>query len=196
MNVVTRTVPAVDLKDRVGELAELRIKVFREWPYLYEGTVKYEEEYLETYLTNPRSRIVLAESDCCLVGMSTCLPLVDEVEEFRKPLIEAGYDADKIFYFGESVLLPEYRGQGVGKAFMEGRFEAARLHGGMTHCCFCAVIRDSNDPRKPDGYRPLNPFWEKMGFKPLPGVTATFDWQVVGETEETPHQLGFWIKEL
>ncbi len=190
MRIETRV--ASELAGRLDELASLRITVFREWPYLYDGTLEYERNYLATYLGNPRARIVTAEEGGELVGISTCLPLVDEVEEFRKPLEEAGCEVAKGFYFGESILLPEYRGRGIGRRFMEERLAAARSHGGIGFCCFCAVRRDGDDPRRPAGYRPLDPFWRKLGFEPMPGVEAVFDWREVGDLEETPHVMDFW----
>ena len=36
-------------------LAAQRIRVFREFPYLYDGDVGYEREYLATYVHSPRS---------------------------------------------------------------------------------------------------------------------------------------------
>jgi GNAT superfamily N-acetyltransferase len=194
MKIGTRV--AGELADRLDELAALRIAVFREWPYLYHGTVEYERGYLSTYLENERARIVTAEDDGRLVGISTCLPLADEVEEFRRPLERAGWDPAKGFYFGESVLLPEHRGRGIGRAFMEARLEAARAHGGMEFCCFCAVRRDADDPRKPEVYRPLDGFWRKMGFAPMEGVEAVFEWREVGGTGEAPHVMDFWSRTL
>ena len=190
MKVETRN--AGDLVDRLDELAGLRIKVFREWPYLYDGTLDYERSYLATYLENPRARIVVAEDGGKLVGISTCLPLEDEVEEFREPLVRAGHEPREVFYFGESVLLPEYRGRGIGRLFMEMRLAAARKHGGIRFCCFCAVRRAADDPRRPEDHRPLEAFWRKMGFEPMPGVEAVFDWREIGNSGETPHPMDFW----
>ncbi len=190
MKVGTHRAP--DLAGRRDELAALRIAVFREWPYRYDGTVEYERDYLATYLKNPRARIVTAESQGRLVGISTCLPLADEVAEFRRPLEDAGFDPARGFYFGESILLPEHRGRGIGRMFMEARLEAARAHGGVEFCCFCAVRRDPEDPRRPQGYRPLDGFWRKMGFEPMEGVEAVFDWREVGDAKETPHVMDFW----
>ncbi|BCX50221.1 GNAT family acetyltransferase [Haloferula helveola] len=191
-----RTCRAGDLADRIEELAALRIAVFREWPYLYDGTLDYERRYLATYLENPRARVVVADADGCLIGMSTCLPLGDEVDEFKKPIVRAGHDPDRGFYFGESVLLPDHRGKGIGREFMEARLEAARDEGGMDYCCFCAVVRAEDDPRRPSDYRPLDPFWMKMGFAPMDGVEASFDWKEVGASDETPHRMRFWMRRL
>lgn len=41
-------------------LAQLRIRVFREFPYLYDGSVAYEEKYLHSYVAVPDSVMVLA----------------------------------------------------------------------------------------------------------------------------------------
>lgn len=49
--------------------------------------------------------------------MSTALPLKDEDDAFVRPFIEQGFDVDSVCYFGESILLPEYRGQGLECAF-------------------------------------------------------------------------------
>ena len=39
----------------VPDLARLRIEVFREFPYLYDGAEDYERKYLQTYINSPRS---------------------------------------------------------------------------------------------------------------------------------------------
>ena len=33
----------------IQELARLRIEIFRDFPYLYEGDLDYEAQYLQTY---------------------------------------------------------------------------------------------------------------------------------------------------
>ena len=44
----------------IPDLAALRIRVFREFPYLYEGTTDYEREYLHTDIQAPNAIIVVA----------------------------------------------------------------------------------------------------------------------------------------
>ena len=74
----------------LADLARLRIHVFRHWPYLYEGSVDYEMQYLTTYLRTPRSICVMAQVDNEIVGASTGLPLSDETAEFQGPFYPLG----------------------------------------------------------------------------------------------------------
>ena len=44
-------------------LGELRIRVFREYPYLYDGTLEYEREYLRRYLDARDSLVVIVTGE-------------------------------------------------------------------------------------------------------------------------------------
>ena len=57
------------------ELARLRIEVFREFPYLYNGDLDYECNYLNTYADVADGVIVVAFDADRAVGASTGLPL-------------------------------------------------------------------------------------------------------------------------
>ena len=98
----------------IDDLAALRIQVFREWPYLYDGDRAYEAEHLATYLRSPRAAVIVARLEGRVVGASTCLPLIDETPNVQAPFVARGWDLNRFFYFGESVLLPECRGRGIG----------------------------------------------------------------------------------
>lgn len=141
------------LKAVIPDLAALRIAVFRDWPYLYEGSREYEETYLARYAENPRAIVIGAYDGVRLVGASTATPLASEIEEFRAPFEKHGYDVSRVFYFGESILLPDYRGQGAGHVFFDEREAQARAAGGIAYTAFCAVRRAGDDPRKPSDYR-------------------------------------------
>lgn len=174
-----------EIEQHWEELAALRIRVFREYPYLYEGTFDYEREYLATYWRSAGSRVVLLRDSGLAVGASTCLPLADEGPEFRAPF-ERPQD---YFYLGESVLRPEYRGQRWGHFFFDER-EARARDLGFTTTCFCAVERA---PR-PD-HRSLEPFWRARGYIHHPELRCSFAWKDVGADSETEKQLSFWLKE-
>lgn len=176
-------------------LAHLRITVFRDWPYLYQGDAAYERDYLAAYARSPDSVFVLALDAGQVVGASTGLPLLDDTEAFSAPLKARGVDAARVFYFGESVLLPPWRGRGIGHAFFDAREAHARALGRFAHTAFCAVDRLPDDARKPAGYRPNDAFWGKRGYVRQPGVAVTLPWTEVDRGEQM-HALTFWMRPL
>ena len=75
MSTTTDSAPTVEVLQ--GEqilpwlqaLAELRLRVFAEWPYLYQGDAAYEAEYLSVYARSAGSVIVLARDGDRVVGL-------------------------------------------------------------------------------------------------------------------------------
>ncbi|WP_273151709.1 GNAT family N-acetyltransferase [Methylophaga thiooxydans] len=180
----------------IPELAQLRIQVFRDWPYLYDGDLAYEEKYLKTYIEAPDSVIVLAFDGDKVVGASTGIPLQHETDEVKAPFIAAGYDVSKIFYCGESVLLSEYRGQGAGVAFFDHREAHAEAIGEFNYSCFCGVQRPAEHPRRPPDYVPLDDFWRKRGYEKYPELNTTFSWKELDEHDESLKPMTFWMKRI
>jgi GNAT superfamily N-acetyltransferase len=176
-------------------LAELRIEVFRDYPYLYDGDAAYEAWYLERFATAPDALLVAASDGERLVGAATAAPLAHEHEDFKAPFRRHGIDPATVFYLAESVLLPAYRGCGIGHAFFDQR-EAAGRRLGFTMAAFCSVIRPDDHPLRPAGYRPLDPFWRTRGYEPIDGLTTTFPWRELGQAEETAKPMQFWLREL
>lgn len=181
-----------DVLPWLDDVAGLRIAVFRAWPYLYEGDLAYEHAYLAAYAGSPDSVFVLALDGGRVVGASTGLPLVDDVEAFSEPFRAVGMPLHQVFYFGESVLLPEYRGLGLGHAFFDRREAHARALGGFRWTAFCAVDREVDDPRCPVGYRPNDAFWRRRGYAPQPGMRMRLPWYEAGQGE-IEHTLTFWL---
>ena len=178
------------------DLAKLRIRVFREYPYLYEGTLAYEEQYLANYFASQDSLLVIARDtrDGRIVGASTAMPMIEAEQLFQSSFQSIDYNTSNIFYFGESVLLPEYRGQGIGHKFFDER-ETAAKRAGLPITAFCAVVRPDNHPQRPADYRPLNSFWTKRGYIHHPEIQVSLDWKEPGNPYETPHKLSFWIRD-
>ncbi len=184
-----------ELAPHIDALGALRIAVFHEYPYLYVGNLENERDYLGTYVRSSGSLVVLVFDDEKVVGATTCLPMPDEGPEFKAPFVEAGHDISTICYFGESILLPEYRGKGIGKEFFVRREAHARALG-LKLSTFCAVDRPETHPLRPQGYRPLDEFWRSQGYTRRPELQATFVWKEIGEDEESPKTLTYWTKEL
>lgn len=184
-----------DIVPHLNAVAKLRIAVFRDWPYLYEGGAEYERDYLAAYANSTDSVFVLAFDGDAVVGASTGLPLADDSAEFQAPFAENGPPVDRVFYFGESVLLPAYRGQGVGHAFFDHREAHARELGRFRWTAFCAVDRDPDDPRRPTGHRGNEAFWTKRGYERRTGMTMRLRWNEP-ERGECEHALTFWLRPL
>lgn len=178
------------------DLGRLRIRVFAEWPYLYRGDLDYEKSYLETYIRSQNSFCFLVWDDQQLIGATTAILLSDEMAEIQKPLVEAGYHPREVVYFGESLLWPEYRGQGLGKQFMEERLAFAASFPEVNYAAFCAVERPMDHKLRPVDYRPLNTFWESFGFQVQKNLRAELEWLDYDQVVPTKKTLQFWTKSL
>lgn len=188
------TLTGKEIGEALDDLAALRVKVFREWPYLYEGSLDYERGYLRRYAESEGAVVVGALAGKRLVGAATGQPLEREVADFRDPFEEAGFDPATIFYFAESVLDPQWRGQGLGHGFFDAREAHARSLG-FDRAAFCAVIRPADHPARPAGYSPLDPFWRKRGYLPVEGLTVGFDWPDVGEAASSRKRMQVWMRD-
>jgi len=182
------------LSPYLDQLGQLRISVFADYPYLYEGSLEYEKEYLKVYLREPESLTVGLVQDGKWIGATTAIPLKAETKAIQKPFLEAGIPIDDVFYFGESVLLPNYRGRGFGHLFFDERERFAQEKG-YSLTAFCSVIRPDDHPLKPAGYRSNEAFWTKRGYTQRSDLRCHMSWLDKGETLETEKQLEFWIKE-
>jgi GNAT superfamily N-acetyltransferase len=185
-----------ELKRYMSDLARLRIEVFRDFPYLYDGSYEYEERYLTTYTDSPESVIVLVLDGNKVVGASTGIPMEHETTEFQKLFIEHGYDVKKLFYCAESVLLKDYRGRGIYPRFFQEREGHARSLGRFDWSCFCAVQRPENHPRRPADYVPLDRIWTKFGYTKHPELVTTCIWKDLDDEHESPKPMVFWLKSL
>lgn len=176
-------------------LARLRIEVFRAWPYLYDGTMDYERTYLEKFARADGAIIVAAMDGEEIVGCATAAPMQQVEAAFGAPFSARGMDTSKIFYCGESVLRPGYRGHGIGHRFFDEREAQGRRLGCKTST-FCAVVRPPDHPRAPADYVPLDAFWRRRGYEKAEGLTTTFTWKDIDTPGETAKTMQFWTKDL
>lgn len=193
MSLTIQTLHGEQIAAFIDDVAHLRIEVFHEFPYLYEGDMAYERRYLKTFSQAKDSVLVLALHDEMVVGASTGLPLAQEPPDIQAPFIEQGYDVERVFYFSESVLKAAYRGQGAGLAFFREREHWARSLGRFDILAFCAVVRPYDHPLRPAAYEPLDQFWQHRGFRPT-NMLCRMYWKDRDEKAETEKQLRFWIK--
>ncbi len=183
------------LQPHIPDLARLRITVFRDFPYLYDGSESYESEYLRTYSASPLALVILVRDQMtgAIVGASTGIPMSAETEACQRPFKAYGIDPERVFYGGESVLLKKYRGRRIYRHFMERR-EAYAIEHGFEYLCFCGVVRPSDHPLRPVGYQSLDQVWRHFGFHPEPALTMHMSWKDIDQDQATNHLMQFWIK--
>ncbi len=192
-----RELRGAEIAARIEALGHLRIAVFREYPYLYDGDLEYERRYLADYAGCPRALVVLLELEGRAVGATTCLPLAEADPAFRAPFEAAGRDPAEVLYLGESLVLPPHRGGGAGAEFFARREAHGRALGApIREAAFCAVDRPPDHPARPRDYRSPESLWRRHGYRPQPELRCQIAWREIGEIDETPKSLTFWTKPL
>ncbi len=193
MTVSVRPLTGAEISAALGDLAALRMRVFAAYPYLYDGDAGFEAAYLAEYAAAADAVLVAAFDGAQIVGAATAAPMIHQKAEFRAPFAARGLDVDRLFYFGESVLLPEYRGQGIGHAFFDHR-EAQAKACGATTACFAAVMRPQDHPARPEGYVPHDAFWTGRGYALVPGLVTQLAWKEHGEAGESLKPMQYWLR--
>lgn len=193
---IEQRTPATGLRDHIDAIARLRIAVFREWPYLYDGDLDYERGYLSRYAESAGAVCVGAYDGDVMVGASTAMPLADEHEPIKAPILAAGIDPGSVYYLAESVLLPPYRGRGIYRSFFDGREGHARALGRYRMTVFCGVARPPDHPLRPQNDRPLDKIWRHFGYSPRDDLVCRFSWKDIDEAEASEKSLRFWMKQL
>ncbi len=195
-DLVIETLTGSSLLPFLTELARLRITVFRDWPYLYEGDEAYERQYLATYAHSSSAAVIIARVGGDIIGASTCLSMQEASAAVRQPFRDRGLDVSRFFYFGESVLIPAFRGRGLGVAFFAAREGHAQAVSGADYTSFCAVQRPAEHPLKPPDAVTLDRFWRKRGYQRCPGLVCQMTWCDHGDAADSVHDLTFWMKSI
>ncbi|MEC7838747.1 MAG: GNAT family N-acetyltransferase [Chlamydiota bacterium] len=179
----------------IHKVATLRIAIFREYPYLYQGDISYEERYLRMYSRTKNAILVIAENDNEVVGAITGLPLAESMQEIKDLFVKKNIPAERIFYLGEIILLPEYRNKNIGFMMYQQFEKAVNEMQLYKKIALCEVVREEKDLRKPQGYKSLDSFWNRQGYEKHKDLVAEFSWQEIEADVETMHPMVFWIKE-
>lgn len=176
------------------QIASIRLELFREFPYLYLGTVEEEYEYLSMYFDSPSATLVLGfDRENQLVCYSSSLAVDDCTDDIKLPCASLGYL--NILYIGEVMLRSDYRSRGISRYCM-AHHEALAREGGYDAVVFMTIDRSHDHPCAPVGYRPLDDLWIKYGYKRVTGVSVLQSWRQVDTQEYVSHTLSLWIKPI
>lgn len=195
MNLRVQTMAATEILPYLTDLARLRVEIFCDYPYLYDGDEADNHRYLESYAKSPDSFVVLAFDEDKVVGAATAIPMNQAAEEVQYPFRSQSFALEKVIYFGEFILQKPYRGQGVGVKFIES-LEAVAKARGFSHATLCTVERPLIHPGRPLDYVSLDKFWYKRGYQKRAELFTAFSWKEINEAAASEKPMIFWIKRL
>jgi hypothetical protein len=189
-----------ELTDWTDELARLRIDAFREFPYLYEGSMDYERNYLKAYGTHQNALLLVLMQDNIICGMSSGMPLNTDSEivaTLRMAMCAQDYPVGDFFYFSETILTTAFQSQGWYSKLTKRR-AAIVTSWGFHWGCFLTVHREADHPLRPPDYQgPFNKF-EHLGYKRTP-LTITYEWPTIESASTSrvkANRMDLWIKRL
>ena len=183
------------IADARDEVATLRLEIFREYPYLYQGRREDELKYLGTYAEAPDACVILAYDGDAVIGAVAGMPLIHEDAQMLDAFAGTAFPLDEAYYVGELLFLPAYRNGGLGQKLLARLESHIRSLGGYRTLTCATVERPDDHPLRPRDYIPITRFLARTGFARLPGVTTHFMWR---ETDGIvrDHPMQFWGKQL
>lgn len=184
-----------EAKKYLKQIANIRITMFKEFPYLYEGSLEDEEEYLNIYFSSENSIVLLVLDGDEVVGFSNSIPLNDEMEEIKAPFIKNKIDISKYLYIGEMMIKEKYRNKNLSNIIAKYHEEHAKEKN-YSNMVFMTVIRPDDHPLKPENYRPLEPLWKSLGYRILEEMKIKIPWKQIDGDIPQENQLEVWSKEL
>ncbi len=193
--ITIKIVTGKDIASLLPFISEQRLKVFREYPYLYEGSFECEKEYLEGYNRSPNSAIAVAYDDGLLIGFLTGMPL-KFFEQNEESFKRNGLDAELFYYFGEVIVLPQQHRKSICMKLFEALEEHVKKLG-YSNSSFLTIITQENNPMHPINCEPIDILCE-LGYSKST-LTKTLDWLTVqanNSSQRQSHTLVYWIKKL
>ena len=189
-----------DSTDYIDTISKLRVDVFKEYPYLYEGELCYEKNYMLGYTTDKQAMIAIARVDGKLAGVSTGIPLISNSEivvDAKKVFLQEKIEIGDYYYYGEVIVLPEYRGRGLTTKLYAAQNELIKSWG-FKHVCILTVVREIDHPLKPVDYKSPEKMWEHLGFFRNKLITD-YHWPTIQadkSVKDIKNTLEFWTKQL
>ena len=186
----------VEAKAFIKDIANLRIEIFKEFPYLYAGTIENELPYLDRYISNENGHIILIKNiENNIVGFSSSIPLEDEDESMLQPYLENNLNPKDFLYCGEAIMYKEYRGGGSLKTLLDYHIKIAKKLN-KKYLTMMTIDRADNHPSKPENFYSVDNMLEKYEYKKMQNAKIKYSWKSSLNNHESENSLSIWYKEI
>ncbi|MDD2736832.1 MAG: GNAT family N-acetyltransferase [Desulfuromonadaceae bacterium] len=195
MEICEQLLAGTAIADILDDVATLRLEIFQEYPYLYQGLREDELTYLVTYAEAPDACVILAYDGHAVVGAVAGMPLIHEDAQMRDAFAGTTFPLNEVYYVGELLFRPDYRNCGLGQKLLDQLESHIKSLGRYRHLTCATVERPDDHPLRPHDYTPITRFLARTGFVRLSGVTTHFFWRET-DSVKRDHLMQFWIREL
>lgn len=188
-----------ELQEIVPFMVEQRIAAFRDYPYLYEGNTKEENEYCQWFVRQSHSAVAVAYWNGQPAGFVSGTSFTDFDIHFKASIDlfeNNGLDPKKFYYIPEVIIMPEHRKKGLARKLLNLIEQHAQKLGYQSSC----LVHETHEhhPLKPINYQTSENIWLKHGYWKT-GMIIKFPWltlQPDSSLKNEDHELRYWIKNL
>jgi hypothetical protein len=195
-DIKIRTLRGVGIKTYIPSIVKVRNEVLKEYPYLRAGHVEEDTQYFRNLSRCKDAIAVLVFDGPKIIGVTTGVPLEEQIQVLQKPFIEKKLKLSDYYYFGVCTLLKPYRGRGIAHHFFDHREAHVKHLKRFSKICLSNVVRPKNHPKKTKDYISLDSFWKKRGYVERKDLIGEMPWRDVEEKTPSPKSLIFWVKEI
>lgn len=189
-----------ELEPLLPFVAQLRVDIFKNYPYLYDGDIQEEMDDLQKYAQDDNSALAIAYRNDTPIGFLGGSDLTAYSWHFENSVPDmfknAGLNPQEYYYFTDVIILPEHRGNGLSPQLFKA-LEKYAQNKGSNGSCFITEHHE-NHPLKPDNHKSLVPLWNGLNYKKSTLITYA-SWpthQADGTIKQERHPLVFWFKNL
>ncbi len=177
----------------VKDITELCLVIYREYPYLYEGTEAEYGPFIQEYAQSPHGIACLLFDDEKPVGVAIGVPLSAMRKNYQDGFAQFAPELTSVYYLAEFLLLTDYRNKGYGRELYR-QFESL-IPAEYPTLSFCKIAERDTHPLMPQNYSPVDTFWRKLGYTEHKDWSFFVSWDDVGTLGNSSHQLIYWTKE-
>jgi hypothetical protein len=187
-------VSGADMQPYLERIVEYRLKYFKEFPYLYQGNVEEEVEFVEQYIKSSTARVLVLKDQCGnFGGFATGISVMESSHADKLGVIIN--QPENVYYIGEMIFDELFRGKDGFRQCLSYFQNIKEM--GYKKVCFITVQRDGKYPR-PINYHDHEGAWGVTGFEKYE-QTITISWPVIqvgGDSVAQENILNIWIKKL